>query len=264
MTLTAVTCSPEGCPQTSCAPCHTKCCTPMVNSCTDFCEVDWSISGVAEFIGLDAFIPRVQAKLALSMLSIKYDMVTLPNELIELAVRDACITFAKRTMIVTRSIKMDFQCNVADYYLELCGEEQIYQVRKVFPGCNPSFGYAVNGYGSGIPIGCGFFMEHAYKFMPPYTLMVSPAPFQDQVNAVGVQVVSIPREDCCKVDKLFYDRCQSAIIAGALAELLSVGAPALAKKFEQQFEFAISEEANTQFKQGMTSNGSYLRNTAIG
>jgi hypothetical protein len=244
----------------------------LCNDAKTPCRIEWFRSPIKEWVSIDKFVPHLMSRLARSKESLKIDLTETPAELMLDDIRGAAIEFCQRVPVLKRWLGFDIQRGVVDYYPTLCGAEQIQFINRVVVTNGRS---AIGQWNRGVEYNvgraeahgstyCGSYGPASFWFLPPGTLMASPAPFEDCYNAVSVEAVATPVRDACDFDALLYTRHLDAIINGAAARVMKVASPALAKGFSQDFEFEVSRAANAAFSGNTQRSGRMMNNRAVG
>lgn len=123
-------------------------------------------------------------------------------------IRNAAFTFAEKTGIIKDTIKVDLQCGLDSYPLEVSSCEQIIGIKNAKLGEFETFD-------------CGFnwsWGNVSFQFDDD-VLQVWPVPTQDIENGLELEVILAPSKDSCEIDSRIYDKWHDAIIHGALAEI---------------------------------------------
>lgn len=131
----------------------------------------------------------------------------LPDNILLDYIRRAVIEFAKQSHILQRSIILELQSCVADYYPCLGEEERIATVHLF---CIDGDCYKAQG--NACEIG-----GHRYWFMPPQSLLINPAPTKTG-KQLALVVDAVPSENSQQCDRIIYDRHFQAIEAYAAAQ----------------------------------------------
>ena len=123
-------------------------------------------------------------------------------------IRNAAFTFAEKTGIIRDTIKVDLQCGLDEYPLDVSSCEQIIGINRARLGNFET-------------LDCGFnwsWGSVSFQFDDD-VLKVWPVPTQDVEDGLELEVVLAPSKDACEVDTRIYDKWHDAIIHGALSEI---------------------------------------------
>lgn len=152
---------------------------------------------------LDKFLPHVLA-FALG----DEQTGSLPENAALSFIRNAAFTFAEKTGIIKDTVKIDIQCGMGEYPIDVPSCEQIIGINKArlgsFESCD-----------------CGFAWSWGnvdFKFDDD-VVYVCPIPTQDIDQGLELELVLAPSKDACEVDSRLYDKWHDAIIHGTLAEI---------------------------------------------
>lgn len=132
----------------------------------------------------------------------------IPESVAESFVRNSAISFAEKTGIITTKIKVDLQCGMSEYPLEVRDCDTIIGVKSA----------SLNEFESE---DCGFgwtWGDISFRLNDD-VLEIYPAPSEDVLDGLSLELVIVPDRDACEIDAQFYDKWFDAIINGALAEL---------------------------------------------
>lgn len=212
--------------------------------------VDYTRSPIQELVPLSAFHKALRRHID-----------DLPLGYAEEAMREACIEFAKDSKFLRRWIHLDVQAGVIDYYPKAPAQEDIVDVLTI--GVRTKYG-SLNEYSVRDRSGRGDHNVCRYDsatlwFRPPGTIFLSSEPDCDRRQGLAVEIAVRPSRDCCDVDAEFYEAHRATVIARALQDLYSEKSrswyePNAAKKFEQQYQFALSDMKSTLFQQARGTN----------
>lgn len=123
-------------------------------------------------------------------------------------IRNAAITFARRTQILKDTIYVDLQCGLTDYPIETSDCEKIVSIKSA-----KFSDWEVEDCGLGWSFG-----EVNFKFADD-VLRISPAPNKDIPRSLELEVVTVPNRDACELDSRLYDQWHDTIVNGALASI---------------------------------------------
>lgn len=151
-----------------------------------------------EFIDISEMLPRVTlvAKGVPDSIAIEY-------------LRQSAYTFAKESRLLERTIRINTQQGVDDYYLEN-GSEQIVTIKSVTVDdkcCKRRQCFE--------PLN----VCDRFKFFPPDKIVLNSTP-KDDNGSIVVVYYAAPTQDTCEIDKFLFDRHHDAIVHGALSQLL--------------------------------------------
>jgi hypothetical protein len=123
-------------------------------------------------------------------------------------IRNAAFTFAERTGILTQNIKVDLQCGLSEYPLDLSS-------------CDTIIGVKHARFGDFETEGCGCFWSWGgvdFTFDDD-VLSIYPAPTRDVEDGLDLTVIVAPNKDSCDIDATLYNKWHDAIVNGALSEI---------------------------------------------
>lgn len=189
-----------------------------------------------EFMDISDMLPRVTlvAKGVPDSIAIEY-------------LRQAAYTLARESRLLERTLKIELQGGVGDYYLEQ-GSEQIMLVKSIKLDdkcCRRKQCFEP------------FHLCDGFRFFPPDKIVLDEVPNVDG-STLEVVYYAAPTQDTCEIDKLLFDRHHDTIVAGALAELLLMSKYEfsdirLASVYEQKFNRGIASakiDVERDFKAG--------------
>lgn len=135
----------------------------------------------------------------------------LPSEAALSFIRNAAITFADKSGVLTQVIKVDLQCGLSEYPLDVKDCETIIGVKRA-------------KYGSFFSedCGCSWTWGGVDFWFDDDVLHIYPAPTKDVYEGLEVEVVLTPSRDACELDAQFFSKWHDAIISGALSEIHSM------------------------------------------
>lgn len=211
-----------------------------------------------EFVPLTEFLPQVRVVAQ-----------GVPDDVALEWIGAALIEFARNTKILRRIAVISVQAGVRDYYIEAGDNEQVHLVHGLDYGHYHShlsesldnlrsYMFGQNGCGCQ---GCNVPIQrcdnHIYNFEPPNKIVLKKTPMVDKEAVLRMDYVAIPTQSTCEVDKLIFDRYQSTIVAGALANLLlfrkyDFADTQLASVFERKYKIGENQakiDVVSQFKQ---------------
>lgn len=190
-------------------------------------EVDFCCLGNngrdVEFIDISEMLPRVTlvAEGVPDSVAIEY-------------LRQSAYTVARESRLLERTVRIETQRGVDDYYLEP-GSEQITLLKsiKLVDKCT-------NNKQCFEPLN----LCNGFKFFPPDKIVLNEIPKEDG-KVLEVVYYAAPTQDTCEVDSLLYDRYHDLIVSGALADLLNMtkydfSDNRLAYAYEQKFNRGIT------------------------
>jgi hypothetical protein len=154
-------------------------------------------------VPLDKFLPHVLA-FAIG----DEQSGSLPENAALSFIRNAAFTFAEKTGIIKDTIKVDIQCGMNEYPLEVATCEQIINISKARLGDFESDDCGIKWSWGNV----------SFQFDDD-VIYIHPAPTQDIDLGLELEVVLAPAKDACEVDSRLYDKWHDAIIHGALAEI---------------------------------------------
>ncbi|ETD67551.1 hypothetical protein V757_11215 [Pelistega indica] len=141
-----------------------------------------------------------------------------PDDLIANYVRLAIIELCERSQVLARTIEIDLQCGVEEYYIETEEDERIVSIQRICVDGNCCSDNAILRASEPCDTGCTVH-SRAIWFVPPDTLNIRPVPTSNKEGAVKVFVAVAPTREACSVDQLIYERYFDTVINGALARL---------------------------------------------
>lgn len=179
-----------------------------------------------EFVSLAEFLPRVTlvAKGVPDDIALEY-------------IRQACQTIARDSLLLERTLELDVQEGVRDYYLENGDAEQVHYVSHIQLGGSRS---ACDTHRKPL----GYWSCREFVFEPNDKIVLTETPKADSENYLMVKYFAMPNQNACEVDKLLFDRYHDVVVNGALSDLLLM----------RQYEFADPQMAmvySQKFKQGI-------------
>lgn len=135
----------------------------------------------------------------------------LPQDAAISFIRNAAIQFADKTSLLKRKIKVDLQCGLSEYPLDI-------------PSCETITGVSYARYGNHEiqDCGCSWNWGNVYFEFDDDVLKIHPAPTKDVFDGLEVEVIVTPSRDACELDAQFYYKWHDAIIDGALSEIHSM------------------------------------------
>jgi hypothetical protein len=157
-----------------------------------------------------------------------------PPNVVVPELRDALITFCRRTELLRVVQAIDLQKDVARYRLCPPGGYQVVRATCVIEGSKrlvvkPDL----------CSCSCGdFFMDG------PEWIELLRAPTEDQCAALVIEYVVAPSRDSMAVDSLIYDQYRDTIVAGALSRLMM-------QPDTKWANLALSAKWENEFKKGM-------------
>ena len=213
-----------------------------------------------EFVPLTDFLPQVRVVAQ-----------GVPDDVALEWIGATLIEFARNTKILRRIAVISVQAGVRDYYIESGDSEQVHLVHGLdYGNCHRgesfdnlrSYMFGRNGCGCQ---GCNIPIQrcdnHIYKFEPPNKIVLKKTPVVDKEAGFRIDYIAIPTQSACEVDKLIFDRYQSTIVSGALANLLlfrkyEFADTQLASVFERKYKIGENQakiDVVSEFKQGFQS-----------
>lgn len=147
----------------------------------------------------------------------------LPDVVIEAAIRDAAIEFMRESQYLRRIITMDSQCNVDEYPLELDDCYYIISVRRVTydgEGYDPIHEEDTGNFisrNSPRP-----FSNYLFHLSDRNWLVLEPCPEESLDGGIQAYVTVAPSPNSCGMPKEVFNEYGTAIVDGALAELLLI------------------------------------------
>ena len=241
-------------------------CGCLKPKCNSVSPVEFSVCGNdgrdVEFVPLTEFLPQVRVVAK-----------GVPDDVALELIGMVLIDFARNTKISRRTAIIDVQAGVRDYYIEAGDNEQVHLLHGLDYGhCAQRRGDAIDllrGYSFGLNgcscQGCNVPIQrcenHIYSFEPPNKIILKKTPMMDKEAGLRMDYIAIPTQGACEVDKLIFDRYQSVIVAGALANLLlfrkyDFSDPQLAAIYERKYKTGENQckiDVVSQFKQGFQS-----------
>lgn len=168
---------------------------------------------------------------------ISLEVQGVPDEIAAHNIRLAAIEFASRTGAIRQTVCIDAQACVDNYCVEF---DDCYRVKALNRVCYGGRDYKAMRQWSHCPPACSYFYEH------PCDLYISPAPSCDERDAIEVEVVLIPGQDSCFVDRKIYDEYAEVIAHGARQRLLMIPDtewydPRMAGYYSAQFRKGIAQ-----------------------
>lgn len=167
------------------------------------------------------------------------DIGDVPDEIAAHKARLACIEFAARTHQLKRTLFVDEQAGVQNYYLCVPDGYTLLSIDYVRNNCRD------------LPANKAadpFQTQHAcskwYAFDKPNVLYINPTPRCDNPRGIEVRVTVLPGQDTCFVDRCIYDVHAQDVAYGALAKLHMMQPeawydPRLAGVYERQWRDAL-------------------------
>ena len=164
-----------------------------------------------------------------------------PDEIIADAFRRATIEFAERTGVLRQTVCIDAQECVEHYCLEF---DDCYTIKAVNRVCVFGREYSTLRCWEHCPPQCSYYYEH------PCDLYIHPAPNCDQSDAIEVDVVLLPGQDSCFVDRIIYEEYAEDLAYGALSRLLLIPDtnwydPRSAGLYDNKFRRSIARAKST-------------------
>lgn len=148
-------------------------------------------------------------------------------------VRKAVIDFCVKSQILKRTTEVELIACADEYLLDIDDCERVVSIREVCgyeilkeEPCTKPNCYGRNGW-----------------FVPPNNLKISPTPVESG-ERVRVVVAVAPKQDCCEVDSLIYERYREVIVDKALAMLYQI-------KQARWFDIQLSMLHAKQYQQGL-------------
>lgn len=126
-------------------------------------------------------------------------------------IRKSVIDFCTKTQILRRTTEVELISCADEYLIDIDDCERVVSIQEV---C----GYEVL---SKAPCTQPYCSRHYVWFVSPNNLMVSPTPVQSG-DKLRVVVSVAPKQDCCEVDSLIYERYRETIIDRALSQLYRI------------------------------------------
>jgi hypothetical protein len=123
-------------------------------------------------------------------------------------IRNAAFKFAEKTGILTHDVKIDLQCGLGEYPVEI-------------PTCETIIGVKNARLQNFETEDCGKFWSWGnvdFAFDDD-VLFVEPAPTSDVADGLLAKVIVAPARDACELNSVLYDKWHDAIINGALSEI---------------------------------------------
>lgn len=154
-------------------------------------------------VSLDKFVPHVLAFAIGNETS-----GALPESAAKSFIRNAAFNFAERTGIITQTIKVDLQCGLSEYPLDVSSCETIIGVKHA-------------RFGDFESEECGRFWSWGgvdFTFDDD-VLTIYPAPTKDMDEGLELTLIVAPNKDACDIDATLYNKWHDAIVNGALSEI---------------------------------------------
>lgn len=172
-------------------------------SCTDNDGRD------VEFIGLDEFLPRVTlvAKGVPDDVALEY-------------LRQSAQTLSRNALLLKRTLHLDVQAGVRDYYIQTGENEQVHLIH--YAGYHNFHHQMISqcGSDSGCFVALKMCRSNHFSFEPPDKIILNKSPKEDKESELIVKYFAMPSQTACEVDKLLFDRYHDVVVNGALADLL--------------------------------------------
>ena len=199
-----------------------------------------------EFIGLDAFLPRVTLVAQ-----------GVPDDVAIEYIRQSAMRLAKDSRLLKRTAYADVQAGVADYYIANGEQEQINLLYDIQLGKPHSWCGGVNLSDTGCFVALQTCRNPFFTFEPPDKVILARTPKHDGEKQLRFDYYAVPTQNCCKVDKLLYDRYHDTVVNGALADLLLMrkyefADPQLALAYDRRFQQGIAQAKVDVSRQFMT------------
>lgn len=157
----------------------------------------------------------------------------LPSDTAAFYLRQAAISFCKRSKVLRQDLYVPIQACVANPIIEpLCDDLQIVSLHNV---CGREVIAST-------PCRCEW--GATVQFLPPNQLELYPAPAStDSDRTLQVTVSLAPKRDACEIPTVLYERYAEVIEAGAMARILRIPEfkdLRLAERYARDFEGGIS------------------------
>lgn len=152
-------------------------------------------------------------------------------------VRKAAIDFCTKTQVIKRTTEIELIACAEEYLLDLEDCDRVVSIQEV---C----GYEVL---SKAPCSKPICSGHYVWFVSPDSLKVSPIPVESG-GKVRVVVSVAPKQDCCELDVLLYEKYREAIIDKALSMLYRI-------KQARWFDLNLSAVHERDYKSAVTQAG---------
>lgn len=152
-------------------------------------------------------------------------------------IRKAAIDFCTRTQIIRRETVVELIECANEYLIDIADCERVVSIQS-------ACGYEVLSNPPCDTQNCG---GHYLWFVPPNNLMISPTPSQSG-DEVRVVVSVAPKQDCCELDKILYEKYRETIINKALAMLYRV-------KQARWFDLTLSQMHEKDYQLGVVQAG---------
>lgn len=148
-------------------------------------------------------------------------------------VRKAIIDFCTKTQVLRRSTEIELIACANEYLLDIDDCERVVSIREVcgYEALKEEPCTRQNCYGRFV------------WFVPPNNLMISPTPIESG-DKVRVVVSVAPKQDCCEVDSIIYEKYRETIIDKALSMLYQI-------KQARWFDLQLSLQHDKQYKAGL-------------
>lgn len=165
------------------------------------------------------------------------NVLTAPDDMIGIAVRQAAADFSRETRVLRRIAKMDIQKGVRDYYVKpLDGErislvdvvcvdgERLEPIRKQHEWSGyPSLYNHDNGYYShDNGYSCFHRKYGSFTWNIPDKLVLTNEPCIENKGAIFIEYHASVSEDACQVDSMLYERYREGIQRRAIETILSI------------------------------------------
>ena len=193
-----------------------------------------------------------------------------PEPVAEMAIRDACIEFCGRSLLIQTVDTQSTTAGVAEYDVPAPAQQSLCQVMRVTLGASELKRTALDDvrHGAAMRAGLDTVVESQsgtpqmyYQTTPTAeTVCLWPVPSTTGSNALAIRAAFAPTRTATSVDDALYDDWANEIASGALARLLAMPAqvftnPKYAQAHEARFAGAIAA-ASTQARRGRLTGAS--------
>lgn len=158
-------------------------------------------------VSVDNFLPHVMAN---AIGDEKTEM--LPENAARSFIINSAIKFSERSGILKRKIKIDLQCGLDTYPIEIADCETVIMVEHAQYS---SFCAGPDDFFSSGSSCCWSWGDVRFS-MEDDTLHINPAPTKDIKHGLELKLIVAPKRDACEVDVSLYDKWYDAIVNGAL------------------------------------------------
>lgn len=136
----------------------------------------------------------------------------LPENAARSYIINSAIKFAEKTGILKRNIKVDLQCGLTTYPIEIADCETIILVEQAQYNnfCAGPDDFFSSGHS------CCWKWGEVRFTMEDDTLHINPAPTSDVKQGLELKLIVAPKRDSCEVDASLYEKWHDAIVNGAL------------------------------------------------